>query len=159
MQTSQDMDMCGVVRIGAQNTTCKPAQCRLYSVDMAFAGGEGLVTDTNSALIILICSHLTQVNKECLSVQGPQDGAVRSFSQVENSTKVFQIVVEWEEDYLGQVVVDLQKSRTNAALMEKCSLAVLEPSCNETNVGVVYPLSFQRKDKVNLKAVSYQILV
>ena len=35
---------------------CMPT-CQLYAVDMAFCGGEGLVTSKNSALFIMVCQQ------------------------------------------------------------------------------------------------------
>lgn len=30
--------------------------CQLFAVDMAYCGGEGLVTDKDSALVVMACS-------------------------------------------------------------------------------------------------------
>ena len=37
---------------------CSPL-CQLYAVDMAFCGGEGLVTSKASATFIMVCSQVT----------------------------------------------------------------------------------------------------
>eukprot|EP01024_Parvocaulis_polyphysoides_P007301 TRINITY_DN12183_c0_g1_i4.p1 TRINITY_DN12183_c0_g1~~TRINITY_DN12183_c0_g1_i4.p1 ORF type:complete len:821 (+),score=117.38 TRINITY_DN12183_c0_g1_i4:55-2463(+) len=126
MQTQQGTDTCGIIRTEDTESVCKNAQCRFYAVDMAFCGTEGLVTDVNSAVILLVCSHLTEVCGDCVLVEGPEQGVVRNFAQVSNSTNAFRMVVEWEEDYKGKVVVDLQRNRNNPALIEECGLMVFQ---------------------------------
>lgn len=37
---------------------CSPI-CQLYAVDMAFCGGEGLVTSKATATFIMVCSQVT----------------------------------------------------------------------------------------------------
>eukprot|EP01023_Acetabularia_acetabulum_P004811 TRINITY_DN12033_c0_g3_i2.p2 TRINITY_DN12033_c0_g3~~TRINITY_DN12033_c0_g3_i2.p2 ORF type:complete len:160 (+),score=27.33 TRINITY_DN12033_c0_g3_i2:242-721(+) len=159
MATKQGTDTCGTATTTDMEQICKNAECRFYAVDMAYCGTQGLITNTNTAVILLVCSHITEVCGDCVLVQGPQEGVVKTFVQVSNTTKAFRMVVEWEEDYRGKVIVDLQRNRNNPALLEECGLNLIEPACNQTSVGTVQPLIFARKDSVNLKAVSYQVLL
>ena len=37
--------------------------CQLFAVDMAFCGGEGLITDKASALVVMACSPVCRLRQ------------------------------------------------------------------------------------------------
>ena len=43
--------------------------CQLFAVDMAYCGGEGLVTDKDSALVVMACSPVRNCMVERLNVK------------------------------------------------------------------------------------------
>ena len=54
----------------AHGTTsyCQQPVCQIYSVDMAFCGQEGLVTDQPQALLVMVCTQEVQVCLDCFTV-------------------------------------------------------------------------------------------
>lgn len=46
-----------------------------------------------------------------LQVTGPSNATVQYFNYAQNSTSSYQLLVQWDEAYRGNVTVDLQTNR------------------------------------------------
>ena len=60
---------CGAFSTAYSENYCTQPVCQLFAVDMAFCGSEGLVTDSSSALLVMVCTQPVQVSlvQGCMS--------------------------------------------------------------------------------------------
>lgn len=58
-------------------------------------------------------SALHDTDKWCLALQvtGPGNATVQYFNYAQNSTSSYQLLVQWDDAYRGNVTVDLQTNR------------------------------------------------
>ncbi len=59
---------CGAFSATGNTTYCQQPVCQIYSVDMAFCGQEGLVTDQSQALLVMVCTQEVNVCLDCFTV-------------------------------------------------------------------------------------------
>ena len=59
---------CGAFSAHGNTSYCQQPVCQIYSVDMAFCGQEGLVTDQSQALLVMVCTQEVQVCLDCFTV-------------------------------------------------------------------------------------------
>ncbi|KAL0027046.1 hypothetical protein WJX79_001031 [Trebouxia sp. C0005] len=145
---------CGAFSATGNTSYCQQPVCQIYSVDMAFCGQEGLVTDQSQALLVMVCTQEVNVCLDCFTVTGPSNATVQYFNYAQNSTSSYQLLVQWDEAYRGNVTVDLQTNRDESY----CNLDLTDPVCGYTTVAPVDALSFMVQDNVQVKAVAYKIL-
>ncbi|KAL3160091.1 hypothetical protein ABBQ32_010871 [Trebouxia sp. C0010 RCD-2024] len=149
-----DSPQCGAFAATGNTSYCQQPVCQIYSVDMAFCGQEGLVTDQSQALLVMVCTQEVQVCLDCFTITGPSNATVEYFNYAQNSTSSYQLLVQWDDAYRGPVTVDLQSSRSESY----CDLTLTEPVCEYDSVAPVDSLSFTVQDNVQVKAVAYKIL-
>ncbi|KAL0051929.1 hypothetical protein WJX82_004666 [Trebouxia sp. C0006] len=145
---------CGAFSATGNTTYCQQPVCQIYSVDMAFCGQEGLVTDQSQALLVMVCTQEVNVCLDCFTVTGPGNATVQYFNYAQNSTSSYQLLVQWDDAYRGNVTVDLQTNRDESY----CNLDLTDPVCGYDTVAPVDALSFTVQDNVQVKAVAYKIL-
>lgn len=63
-----DSPQCGAFSATGNTSYCQQPVCQMYSVDMAFCGQEGLVTDQSQALLVMVCTQEVQVCLDCFQV-------------------------------------------------------------------------------------------
>ena len=63
-----DSPQCGAFSATGNTSYCQQPVCQIYSVDMAFCGQEGLVTDQSQALLVMVCTQEVQVCLDCFTV-------------------------------------------------------------------------------------------
>ena len=87
--------------------------CELFGVDLAYTAEHGgsFVTDSSAVLLNLICTHRIDMCKECVVVVGPEDANVTTMQRLHHAVHGYAIGIEWENDYLGPVQVDLDTAR------------------------------------------------
>ena len=73
-----DSPQCGAFSATGRTSYCQQPVCQIYSVDMAFCGQEGLVTDQSQALLVMVCTQEVQVCLDCFVVSYPSCAAVLS---------------------------------------------------------------------------------
>lgn len=59
---------CGAFSATGNTSYCQQPVCQIYSVDMAFCGQEGLVTDQSQALLVMVCTQEVNVCLDCFTV-------------------------------------------------------------------------------------------
>eukprot|EP01023_Acetabularia_acetabulum_P015990 TRINITY_DN17877_c0_g2_i2.p1 TRINITY_DN17877_c0_g2~~TRINITY_DN17877_c0_g2_i2.p1 ORF type:complete len:310 (+),score=25.40 TRINITY_DN17877_c0_g2_i2:90-1019(+) len=121
-------------------------QCGLFAVDISYCGSDGLVTDQQSAKIVLACnSSISGICSSCITVSGPKDGSISYVSSVDNTSSHFEIHVKWDDkDYQGPVQVSTEKCN----LIREQDGEPLKP---------VVPMRFNSVEKVMVRPTAYRI--
>ena len=88
-------------------------QCQLFAVDMGYCGSEGLVTDRESATLVLACTDAVSACGNCFSVSGPPGGGhVAAFATAPGSNSSYTLTVTWDDKaYRGPVTVAVEPVR------------------------------------------------
>ncbi|KAK9833430.1 hypothetical protein WJX81_004558 [Elliptochloris bilobata] len=123
--------------------------CQLFAVDMAYCGGEGLITDKASALVVMACSPGVSVCGDCFNVSGPANATVDFFSYAAQANSTYQLSASWEPSYRGPVTIGIEAQRQSGA----CSIQ----SADGAAVAPVDSLAFNVRDNVQVKAVAYKL--
>eukprot|EP00891_Asterochloris_glomerata_P006250 jgi/Astpho2/6250/fgenesh1_pg.00088_%23_59_t len=145
---------CGAFSTAYSENYCTQPVCQLFAVDMAFCGSEGLVTDSSSALLVMVCTQPVQVCNDCFTISGPQNASVEYFNQAPSTASSYQLFINWDPAYQGPITVGLADSSP------VCNLGLLSaPGCGSYSTAApVPPLSFTVRPNVQIKSVSYKIL-
>ncbi len=95
--------------------------CQLYSGDVAYQAGTGLVTNRNEALLLLACTEEVEVCEDCFdlvlndvdpALTGVPAGAnatIKYLSPLEGHNATYHVVLGWDCEYRG--AIKLQPSR------------------------------------------------
>jgi len=80
---------------------------------MGYCGSEGLVTDRESATLVLACTDAVAACGDCFSVTGPPGGGrVASFAAAPGSNSSYTLTVTWgDKAYRGPVTVAVEPAR------------------------------------------------
>ncbi|KAK9829926.1 hypothetical protein WJX72_008681 [[Myrmecia] bisecta] len=94
-------------------------QCYIYAVDMAYCGTEGLVTDRDHALFVLVCSEpvtgfCSPAINNCIKVSGPSNATVEYVDVVDTTSDYYHTQISWDPSYLGPVTVSFSCAVTDA---------------------------------------------
>ncbi|GMH41110.1 hypothetical protein BSKO_09020 [Bryopsis sp. KO-2023] len=150
---------CGKVEIEEQTHFCHPPICRLFAVDAAYCGGEGLVTANPSAQFVLACTQKPHICKDCFSVTGPRKWAIESFTAVPDDDKTFNLKVIWDKYYYGPVHVGVLGG---TSYTKGCALDLTKPyECGNTaytKISHVEGIFVRRTANVAVQSLSFKIL-
>ena len=78
---------------------------------MAYCGDAGLVTDAQSALVLMSCTSPVHACGDCFRVRDGNGARVASFAALPGANATYQLGVTWEAGFRGQLVVDADSAR------------------------------------------------
>ncbi|KAK9813313.1 hypothetical protein WJX72_012358 [[Myrmecia] bisecta] len=151
-----NQEVCGSIQYTQSAEYCAAPVCQMYSVDMAFSGTVGLITDKQQALLVLVCTQDVKVCIDCFKVSGPSNGTIEYFNYVHNSNSSYHLMASWEQAYRGIVTIDAEAQRTESS----CSFELKQasPCGGYKSVAPIEAVNFTVTDNVQVKAVAYKII-
>jgi hypothetical protein len=80
---------------------------------MGYCGSEGLVTDRESATLVLACTDAVAACGDCFAISGPPAGGrVAAFASAPGSNSSYTLTVTWDDPaYRGPVTVAVEPAR------------------------------------------------
>ena len=102
---------------------------------MGYCGSEGLVTDRESATLVLACTDPVAACGDCFTVTGPPGGgSVFAFAAAPGSNSSYTLTVAWDRAYRGPVTVAVEPARYVAECGERpgrmLAAHLLSPHCH-----------------------------